>query len=140
MLGELDTLLNRLDQLAPAIRSMSAELISSAVSTKAAIEDYQARTKAFAEQSQLSAVNHIIRRTNEVAAKSLEEQTQAMEEAASAAFNNEVGARVRELTSALNASLRKARAPNWISLITHAATALLTAAATSALLLHVLQP
>ncbi len=140
MLGEIDTLLRQVENLGPVIASMSAQLISSANCSKAAVEDYQVKTRAVADQAQISAVNHIIRRTNEVAKNSLEEQIQAMKAAASTLFDKEAASRLRELSAMLNAALDKARAPNWTSWLTHAATALLTAGATAALLLHVLRP
>ncbi len=140
LLGEVDTLLTEVGKLVPAIASVSAQLISSANGTKAAVEDYQVKTRAVANQAQISAVDHIIRRTNEVALKSLEEQTQAMKEAARTLFDKEVASRLRELSAVLNAALEKARAPNWINWLTHATTALVSAAATAALLLHVLRP
>jgi hypothetical protein len=140
LLGEMDALLTRVDAVAPTIDAASARLLQSSQGLTASTDRYRHATQAIVERSQTSAVMHIVRRTNEVAQASLEEQTTAMHSAARALFQNEAAGHLHDLSAVLSAALDKARVPNWHSWLTHATTALVAAAVTAALVLHVLRP
>ena len=140
LLGEMDALLTRVDAVAPAIDAASSRLLQSSQGLTASTDRYRQTTQAIVDQSQASAVMHIVRRTNEVTRASLEEQTLAMRTAARALFENEAAGHLRDLSAVLISALDKARAPNWHPWLTHATTALVAAAVTAALILHVLHP
>ena len=140
LLGEMDALLTRVDAVAPAIDAASARLLQSSQGLTASTDRYRQTTQAIVEQSQTSAVMHIVRRTNEVAQANLEAQTTAMQTAARALFQNEATSHLRDLSQALSAALDKARAPHWQHWLTHAMTAFATAAFTTALILLSLRP
>lgn len=147
LLGEMDALLTRVATVAPALDAASARLTESAQGLATSADRYRQITQAIVDHSQKSAVMHIVRRTNEVAQVSLDEQTLAMKTAARTVFDNEATSQLRSATTQLRDlsvtlanTLNRASAPKWHNWLTHATTALLSAAATAALLLHLLRP
>lgn len=147
LLGEMDALLTRVAAVAPLLDKASVRLTESAQALATSADRYRDSTQAIVDHSQKSAVLHIVRRTNEVAQVSLDEQTTAMKTAARAAFDNEATSQLRNATSQLHAltvtlgkTLNRASIPQWHVWLTHATTALVSAGATAALLLHLLRP
>jgi hypothetical protein len=132
LLGEVDSLLKRVEAFTPQIDAAHGRLAGSAGEMIAAVERYRVTIAALTEQAQASAVKHVVRRTNEVCEQSLAAHTQAMKEAARSAFDGETAARVRQLTTTLDDAIERAQGGRWHAWISHAATAFLSAS-TSAL-------
>ncbi len=143
LLGEMDALLTRVATVAPALDAASARLTESAQSLAASADHYRQTTQVIVDHSQKSAVKHIVRRTNEVAQQSLDEQTTAMKAAARTVFDNEATSQLRVATSqlvnlsgALENTVKRAGVPKWHIWLSHVTTALVSAGATAALLLN----
>ena len=147
LLGEMDALLTRVATVEPALDKASVRLNESAQRLATLADRYRETTQAIVDHSQKSAVLHIVRRTNEVAHASLDEQTTAMKSAARTIFDNEATsqlhkatAQLRDLSVTLASTLNRASAPKWHGWLNHMTTALVSAGATAALLLHLLRP
>ncbi len=147
LLGEMDALLTRVATVAPVLDAASVRLAQSAQGLATSADRYRQTTQAIVDHSQKSAVMHIVRRTNEVAQVSLDEQTTAMKTAARTVFDNEATSQLRntttqlrDLSATLANTLNRASAPKWHDWLTHMTTALVSAGATAALLLHLLRP
>ena len=80
-------------------------------------------------KAQSKAVEHIIRRTGEAAAVSIESQTRTMNAAARLAFSAQVDSNLARLTASLQKVLQRVDRP-WDLWLTHAATAAVSAAVT----------
>ena len=127
LLGEIDTLLLRVEALVPPIDQAISSLKGSAKDTTAALDRFRATTQAIADQAQTSAVDHIVRRTNVVAKATLDEQTVAMGAAARSLFDGQANPLIHSLIADL-----RARNSSWLAWLTPAVTALLSSALTVA--------
>jgi hypothetical protein len=110
-------------------------LAAAAIDLSRQLASVDARLAAVTEKVKTNAVEHIVRRTNEVAAQSLDDQKQAMAVAARTLFDHEVGTRLTGLCGSLQRLIERIDRP-WVRWGTHAATALVTAAASWGLALY----
>lgn len=139
LLGEVDTLLTRLERFGPELTAAQKGLVDSSGEILSAIERYRLMIQALSEQAQRSAVNHIVERTNAVCEGSLAAHTQAMTVAARAAFDNETGDLVRGLLRGLERAARQQQRATWQVWASHAAAALLGCATTAVIVLSVVR-
>ncbi len=123
LLGDIDTLLKRVEALVPPINQAVSGLKGSAHNTTAALERFRITTQAIVDQAQTSAVDHIVRRTNTIAKATLDEQTDAMRAAARSLFDREANPLIKSLITDLRA--RNSFRQLWLP---HIVTALLAAA------------
>ena len=133
LLGEVDTLVKRVEKLAPELDAAHARLTAVSVETNAGIEKYRQQLTALSEAAQKSAVNHIIRRTNEVCEGSLAAHTDAMRIAAKEAFAAETGPRIDVLAKSLESALQRTDEERWRTWLLHLATAVAASAVTALL-------
>ena len=134
LLGEVDTLLKRVEKFAPELDAAHAKLTVASAEMISGIEKYRLQVTALTDAAQKSAVNHIIRRTNEVCEGSLAAHTDAMRIAATQAFAAETGPRIEALITGLDGALQRADARRWRSWLLHLATAVPAASVTALLM------
>ena len=129
-IGDLGTLLDRFEKLAPQLEASRMELLSTSTELAEKVEVYSKRMDEITENAKLQAVKHIARRADEMARRTVDTQTRAMEEAARVVFRNEIGPTLQRVTLPLQevvAMVRKGARP-WEGWLLHAATAVLSSA------------
>ena len=134
LLGEVDTLLKRVEKFAPELDAAHARLGAAASEMSGGVEKYRQQITALSEAAQKSAVNHIIRRTNEVCESSLAAHTDAMRIAAKEAFAAETVPRIDTLAKALENALQRTDSHRWRAWLLHLATAVASSAVTALIL------
>jgi hypothetical protein len=131
-LGEVATLLDRVEAVSPALDTSRLALISASTELAHQVMSFESRMAVITENAKVQAVKHIAHRTDEIARGSVEAQTRAMEEAARALFRAEVGPSIQRLIMPLQqlADLAHRGARPWEHWLTHAATAAVASALT----------
>lgn len=129
-IGDLGTLLDRFEKLAPQLDASRMELLSTSNELAERVEAYSKRMDEITENAKLQAVKHIARRADEMARRTVDTQTRAMEEAARVVFRNEIGPTLQRVTLPLQEVVAMARkgARPWEGWLLHAATAVLASA------------
>ena len=130
-------LLDRVDKLVPTMDGSRQKFLEAARALTVAMEPFDVRMQAFASNAAGNAVQHIERRTNEIAKDSLEEQKRSMREAARVIFQEEVGAAFRRLDAAIKPIADKAKRP-WDTWLTHAAAAVISGVFSAAAVTYLL--
>ena len=123
LLGDVAQLLERLDALAPAMADAHRSLLNAMERLTGQVHDFETRMTMITHNAKVQAVNHIVRRTAEVAGRSADAQQKAMEEAARALFNVQVEPALQRLAQSLRDLLERTERP-WVLWATHVATAL----------------
>ena len=126
-IGDVANLLDRVGALLPAMNASHKKLADAAIKLGGCVEPLKAHIGEAMTRTQNAAVEHIRRRTGEIAAESLRQQTQAMEEAARAIVAKEVGPPLRQLASTLQLLIERTRRPQWETWATYAATGVTSA-------------
>lgn len=126
MIGEMATLLDRLEAVAPLLETNRLALISAGDDLAGQVTSFEGRMNRVTDNAKVHAIKHIARRTDEMARTSMEAQTRAMEAAARALFSNEFGPALQRLALPVHglAELAHRAARPWDRWLTHAATAL----------------
>lgn len=134
-LGEVATLLDRVEAVAPALDASRLALINASTELAGQVTAFESRMAGITENAKMQAVKHIARRTDEITRASAEAQTRAMEEAARMLFRTEVGPALQRVAVPLQhlADLAHRGAHPWQHWLTHAATAAAASAVTWAL-------
>ena len=129
-IGDLGTLLDRFEKLAPQLEASRMELLSTSTELAERVEAYSKRMDEITENAKVQAVKHIARRADEIARGTVDTQTRAMEEAARLVFRNEIGPTLQRVTLPLQEVVAMARkgARPWEGWLLHAATAVLSSA------------
>ena len=129
-IGDLGTLLDRFEKLAPQLEASRMELLSTSTELAERVEAYSKRMDEITQNAKLQAVKHIARRADEMARGTVDTQTRAMEEAARVVFRNEIGPTLQRVTLPLQEVVAMARkgARPWEGWLQHAATAVLSSA------------
>lgn len=129
-IGDLGTLLDRFEKLAPQLEASRVELLSTSTELAERVEAYSKRMDEITQNAKLQAVKHIARRADEMARGTVDTQTRAMEEAARVVFRNEIGPTLQRVTLPLQEVVAMARkgARPWEGWLLHAATAVLSSA------------
>ena len=129
-IGDLGTLLDRVEKLAPQLEASRMELLSTSTELAERVEAYSKRMDEITQNAKLQAVKHIARRADEMARGTVDTQTRAMEEAARVVFRNEIGPTLQRVTLPLQEVVAMARkgARPWEGWLLHAATAVLSSA------------
>ena len=121
-IGEVATLVERLEAISPALDASREALVRSGEDIAGQIVSFEARMVQIVENAKVIAVRHIAQRTDELARSTTEAQTRAMEEAARALFRNELGPALQRFAAPLH-QLSEARPLRFALWLTHAATA-----------------
>lgn len=134
-LGEVATLLDRVEAVAPALDASHLALINASTELAGQVTAFESRMAGITENAKVQAVKHIARRTEEITRVSAEAQTRAMEEAARMLFRTEVGPALQRVAMPLQhlADLAHRGAHPWQHWLTHAATAVVASGLTWAL-------
>jgi len=129
-LGEVAILLERVETVAPAMDASRLALISASTELTHRVGVFESRMAALTDNAQVQAIKHIARRIDELAHRSLDAQTQAMEDAARTIFRAEVGPALQRTALPLQqlAALAQDSMRPWNRWLTHVATAVLTSA------------
>jgi len=134
-LGEVATLLDRVDAMVPELDASRLALTNASTELAAQLTAFETRMAGITEKAKMQAIKHIAHRTDEIARLSARAQTRAMEEAARTLFRTEVGPCLHRVTVPLQhlADLAHRGAHPWQHWLTHAATAAAASAVTWAL-------
>lgn len=136
-IGDVSRLLDRIESLTPAMEGARQALVQAHAELGHRVLAFESRMSAITENAKTKAVEYIARRTDEVARRSIEDQTRSMTEAARALFNTEVGPTLHQLASSLQRLVDRVNRP-WELWLTHAATAAVSSAVTSALAVYLM--
>lgn len=124
LIGDVATLLNKVDKLAPALKTACAEIVGAS----AGLQDHAEKTNesivAMAEAAKVAVVKHIARQADQIARSAAEQRTRAAEIAIREILRAELTSAVHRLEQA--ASIKAGHW--WTYLATAAAASLATAA------------
>lgn len=134
-LGAIAPLIERVQAVVPELESSRAALLQASEALAAQADAFERRMAALADHAKLHAVQHIARRTDELARVSLAAQRRAMEDAARTAFRAEAEPALQRLVAPLQrvGDLAHEAAHPWQRWLAHAATAALSCSLTWAL-------
>ena len=136
LIGDLAALIERVDRLTPAVDEARLKMTAAAQDLAAGVAPFKAHMVGIAAQTQKTSVQYILSHTNEVAAKLLEVQIQAMTTSARAIVDKEVGPPLRQLARNLEQLVANTHRP-WDVWVSHAATAIVSAICSAMLVLYV---
>ena len=136
-LGDVARLIDRVEALTPAMDRARQALAQANAQWVHRVIGFEGRMAAITENAKTKAIEHIARRTDEVARRSLDQQTLAMTEAARALFNAELGQALQRITTSLQPLVERVERP-WELWLTYAATAAAASAATWAVTIYLL--
>jgi hypothetical protein len=128
-LGQVATLLDRLEAIAPVLESSREAIARSGATAEAQLSSFEARMTAIAERAQSVAVRHVAQRTQAHARSCATAQTLAMQDAARAMFRSELVPALQRLVAPLQSLARSGACP-FERLLAHAMTAAVASALT----------
>lgn len=109
LLGDFVKVLDRIDAVMPALEEVCQKLEHTTDKLANGVRPFQERMVTMALERQDTGIAHITRHVNELARKTLAEQTSAMKESARAIFTEEVTPTLRRLAQELQQSARRRR-------------------------------
>ena len=121
--GELDELLQRAEKLPAMLERANHQLKENALATNAALQQYRAETSTIHVQIMKSIADFAVRHTNDVAARTTEEQKKLLEQCAHDAFERELAPHLRKLTETLSAAAKTSSRSVWAPWTDRVATA-----------------
>jgi hypothetical protein len=125
MLGDLDTLLARVEALPALVATAEERLTSTVTALDNAGDKYRMAITAFTEQAKTELEEYLDRKTIEVSSKTVDEQRAAIQEAARMAFRSEASDKAANLGLVLGEAAKEFRRSMWYRLMEHAITALI---------------
>lgn len=128
-IGDVAGLLDRVEALMPVMDASRQAAADAGALLVAQLEAMEGRMAAVTETARTQVVQHIVRRTEEAARRAQEFQSRAIAEAAREVFRGEVERSLQRMATAVQAASYR-RPPAWEVWLVHAATAVLTSAAT----------
>lgn len=142
LLGDVDGLIARVEAL-PALITAAEETLSGTVTVlDNAGDNYRLAVTAFTEQAKTDLAEYLDLKTSQaglVAAKTVEEQRSALQEAASLAFRSQVSDRAKSLGLVLSEAAKDFRRSMWTRIIENAITALIASGFTASLVYMILK-
>ena len=139
MLGELDQLLTRTETLPKTVADAEAKLASTVTVLNEAGDKYRMAVTAFTQEAREELTEYLERKASEVAAKTVEEQRAALQEAARAAFRFEATERAAQLGNSLTQAAKEFRRSMGSRLLEHGITAVLASTLTAVMVLLLLK-
>lgn len=139
MLGELDTLLARVEALPKEISAAETQVANTVATLNEAGDKYRMAVTAFTEQAKTELKEFLQRKAGEVAAKTVEEQRAAIQDAARQAFRSEASDKAAALGIALGQAAKEFRRTMVTRLLEHGFTALVASVFTSGLVVYFLR-
>ena len=134
VIGDVAKLIERLEAIGPVVDQGCGALDEARQSLRQDLANLEHRIAAVTEAAKSQATRQVALRVDEAARRTIEAQSRAMADAARIAFGAELGATMQRLHVELRPLLED-RHRRWESWLTHAATALASALATSLLML-----
>ena len=135
-IGDVATLINRVDAAAPTINEASEALVLSSAALRNDLAGFERRMAAITENAKTETVKHLAARADEATRRSIDQQSRAMADAARVAFGAELGATMQRLQTSLQPLIERRHA-RWETWLTHTAVAVAASAATWLLALYV---
>jgi len=139
MLGDLDTLLARVEALPAAVGAAEERLGATVAALHDAGDKYRLAVTAFNEQAKADLTEYLDLKTAQVAAKTIDEQRAALQEVARAAFRSEASDKAASLGLVLGEAAKEFRRSMGSRVMEHAITALIASAFTSGLVYVILR-
>lgn len=139
LLGDLDTLYARAERLPQAVADSEAKLIGTVTALNEAGDKYRLAVTAFTEQARTELTEYLQRKAGDIAAKTVEEQRAALQDAARAAFRSEASDKAAQLGVSLGEAAREFRRSMGSRLLEHGFTALLSSMLTAGLVLYIVR-
>ena len=136
LMGDMATLLDRVDTVTPAINEARRRMTAAAQELAAGVAPFKAQMVDITAETKKTAVEHIVSRANGASAKLIEMQTRAMLDLSKAVVDKEVRPPLRELAWNLDQLVQRTRRPWWESWAKYAATAMLSAICSAMLVLY----
>jgi hypothetical protein len=139
MLGDLDTLLTRSEQLPRAIADAEARIALSAEILDKAGEKYRLAVASFTAEARKILTEHVQHKASETVECIVEEQRAVLREAARVAFNDEAAQHAAGLRTESKPFAQELRRHASARLLEHGVTALLASVLTATLVLLVIR-
>ena len=139
MLGDLDTLLARVEALPAAVGAAEEKLGATVAALHDAGDRYRLAVTAFNEQAKADLTEYLDLKTVQVAAKTIDEQRAALQEVARAAFRSEASDKAASLGLVLGEAAKEFRRSMGSRVMEHAITALIASAFTSGIVYAILR-
>lgn len=133
MLGDLDALLARVEAVPALVAGAEERLSGTVAALDAAGDKYRLAVTAFNEQAKADLSEYFDRKAGEVAARTVEDQRAAMQEAACIAFRSEASDKAASLGLVLGEAAKEFRLSMRSRLVEHAITALVASGFTAGL-------
>lgn len=132
-LGDLARLMDRLEALAPSLNQARRGLSKANADLADRTVAFEGRMAAISENAKAVVVDHILRRTQEIARRSALDQMRTMQDAVRALFKTEFGPTLSTLDTLLGSlrQLIERMDRPWDPWLMHAATATVSSAATA---------
>lgn len=135
-IGDVGRMMQDLGMLASLVEESRDGLLQAKNELHSSLAGFEGQVKAITDHAKSKAVQFIAARTGEATRQSIDQQSQAMADAARIAFGAEVGAMMQRWQAASRQLLDEQRARVWEAWVTHAAAAVLGSAATWAVMTY----
>jgi hypothetical protein len=139
MLGELDSLLTRAEQLPKAVADAEVRIACTVAVLNDAGDKYRMAVTAFTEQARTELTEHLQRKALETVTRTVEEQRVAMQDAARSVFEVEAAKRPAQLYAGLDQAVKEIRRATLSQLLEHGLIAILSSTLTAALVLWIIR-
>lgn len=128
-IGEAAMLIETVSRVAPALQALCAEVARADAGLRDNLAAFEGRMTAITETAKIRTLQHLAVRAEEATRRSIDQQRQAMTEAARVAFGAHLGSSMERL-QALVKPLVEDRQRRWETWLCHVATATAASAAT----------
>ena len=133
MLGDLDSILARVEALPAAVAAAEKNLTGTVTALNEAGDKYRMAVTAFNEQAKIDLTEYLDLKTSQVASKTVEELRATLQEVARVAFRSEASDKAANLGLVLGEAAKQFRRTVWARFIEHAITALIASGLTAGL-------
>ena len=136
LLGDLDSLLTRVEALPHAIANAQAKLTGSVAGLDSAGDKFRMAVTAFTSEARGELTDFLERKAGEVASRTVDEQRAAIQEAARAAFESAAFDKASQLVIALGQAAKEFRRATLSRLLEHGLIAVVASLLTAGLVLY----
>ena len=133
LLGDVGRLHDEVKALPAAMSAAEQRLTATVAALTGASDQYRMAITAFNDEAKQELTEYLERKAGQIAAKTIEEQRAAMQEAARFAFRSEASHKAASLGLELGHAAKEIRQARWSRMVEHAFTALVTSIFTSGL-------
>ena len=137
-LGEAARLIRQVEALAQALDESRQALAQAHSGLAGQLAAFEAQVLALTERAKVQTVSHLLARTDEATRHSMNAQVQAMTKAAMQLFDSRVDPRIQQLARVITHHVDRLGHP-WERWVTHAVTALVSSAASTATTLAIVE-